>query len=291
MKLENGIHDIPNEAYHSSEGISRSALWEFKKSPWHYWNKYLNPERIKQTCTPAMKMGELVHALVLEPNCFEERYLVQPTLVTPPKLGLLKELGRDEYDSLKTQREAILCANELTMDEFRKHAEGKEIIAYEVYNEAKTYADAVLGDAVAHALFTGVNVERSIYFTHKKSGLQCKVRPDAWVGSVVTDLKTCNDASFSAFQSAAYRSGYFLQAAMIKEALASIDIEMEKFIFYCIEKSPGCPCVYYEVDNECLIRATLEFDALMHGLADCLESQQWDCYEPQTLTYPSWVKY
>lgn len=288
--LENGIHDIPNEVYHASEGLSRSALMEFKKSPYHYWHKYLNPERKPSYCTPAMKLGELVHVLVLEPQHFAERYIMKPFPIEVPKVGLLKDVGREEYDLQKAAKEAAQFANEIMMAEFMKTAEGKEILNPDVYAEAKMYADAVLKDPVAQALFTGVQVEKSIYFTHKGTGLQCKVRPDAWIGSVVTDLKTCKDASFDAFQRAAVGSGYFIQAAMIKQGLEAIGLSLEKFIFYCVEKSEAVPTTYYELDMESLERGENEFNWLMQGIAYCKERNTWGAYTPQLLNYPAWAK-
>jgi hypothetical protein len=290
QQLQDGIHEIPNSVYHGSLGISRSALMEFKKSPYHYWYKYINQERTPSYTTTAMKLGELVHCLVLEPQCFDERYAMRPSLKELPKVGLLKDVGREEYDQQKADRELTQTENNLLIDEFASHSEGKEIITTDMYTEAKLYADSVLNNSVAQALFTGVYVEKSIYFTHKETGLQCKVRPDAWMGGVVTDLKTCKDASFDAFQRAAVGSGYFTQAAMIKYALATIGIEMQKFIFYCVEKTEAAPCTYYELDAETLERAENEYNTLMHGIAYCMETNRWGAYQPQTLTYPAWAK-
>ncbi len=290
QQIENGIHDIPNDVYHGSAGISRSALWEFKKSPYHYWYKYVNPERKPSNTTPAMKLGELVHALVLEPQYFKERYAIKPIPLDVPKCGLLKDLGRTAFDRQKAARESAQLKNETIVSQFLAASQEKEIISHDMYIEAKTYADAVLNDSVAQALFTGVQIEQSIYFTHKETGIQCKVRPDAWAGGVVTDLKTTNDASFDAFQSAAYRSGYFVQAGMIRYALRSIGIDMQKFIFYCVEKSEAVPCTYYDLDMESLERGEHEFNNLMHGIAYCMENNSWGAYQPQTLTYPTWAK-
>jgi hypothetical protein len=289
--IENGVHDLPNEIYHNSNGLSRSALWEFKKSPYHYWHSYINPDRVKKHATPDMLLGEYVHALVLEPEWFEERYAVKPIPLEVPKCGLLKDIGREEYDKQKAAIDAIKAENDLMMAAFIAECRDKAVLSPEVYNQAKYYADAVLRDSVAQALFKDVNIEKSIYFTHEKTGLQCKVRPDAWIGGIVTDLKTCKDASFDAFQRAAYSAGYFIQAAMIKQALLSIDIELEKFFFYCVEKSPSVPCVYYEVDEQSLVRGELEFDTLMYGIADCFETGVWESYSSQKLTYPNWAKY
>lgn len=291
MKLENGVHDIPNDIYHESSGISRSGLWEFKRSPQHYWNKYLNPERQKEEPTNDMKLGEYVHALVLEPENFCKRYAVKPVLPELPRVGKLADLGREEYDRQKTARESMKIANELTMNEFLESSKDKEIIEPEVYRQAKAIADSVLKDEIAESLFKDVKVEQSIYFTHKPTGLQCKVRPDAWAGSIVTDLKTCTDASYRAFQCAAFKNGYFLQAAMIKSALDSIDIQLEKFIFFCVEKTGAMPCVYYILDDDALDYGMTQFDTLMQQFAYCLENDEWSAYEPKTLYIPHYARY
>lgn len=289
-KLEDGIHDIPNDVYHASLGISRSGLMEFKKSPYHYWYRYLNPERKQSYCTPAMLIGELVHTLVLEPQHFAERYIFPQELEAMPPEVRLKDVGKEQFEQVKAARKEVQDRNNLMRESFKKEAEGKQIITWAAYKEASHYADSVLKEKVAKELFTGVQVEQSIYFTHKGTGLQCKVRPDAWIGGVVTDLKTCKDASFDAFQRAAVGSGYFIQAAMIKQALASIGIELEKFLFYCVEKSEAAPCTYYPLDEESLERAENEYNNLMLGIAYCMENNRWGAYQPQVLTYPTWAK-
>lgn len=299
LLLDNGVHDIPNEMYHGSSGVSRSGLMELKRSPYHYWYKYLNPECEREKPTPAMKLGELVHALVLEPSYFEERYVIPPELQPLPKVELLKDLvadlgkekGREEYEIQKAERDHIVEANEMVMAKFQGVADMKEIIKPEMYMEAKALADAVMRDPMAQQLFTDIQPEKSIYFTHKGTGLQCKVRPDAWLGSIVTDLKTCADASLWAFQSAAYKSGYFIQAAMMKQAFEAIGERLDQFIFFCVEKTPAKACVYYPVDEESLYHGEKEFDGLMYQLADCLQKNVWNSYETDFLTYPTWAKY
>ncbi len=299
LLLENGIHDIPNDVYHSSAGVSRSALMELKRSPYHYWYKYLNPEREHQAPTPAMKLGELVHALVLEPGYFEERYMIPPELAPVPKVQLLKDLvaefgkekGREEYEIQKAERDHVVELNEMVISQFEVKADCKEIVKPDMYIEAKSLADAVLRDPMAQQLFTDMQAEKSIYFTHKGTGLQCKVRPDAWLGSIITDLKTCADASLWAFQSAAYKSGYFVQAAMMKQALESLGMRLDRFIFFCIEKTPAKACVYYPVDEESLYHGEKELDGLMYQLAECMNTNVWRSYETDFLTYPTWAKY
>jgi exodeoxyribonuclease VIII len=92
-----GIYkDLSIEDYHADKtAISRSGLMEFKKSPYHYWANYLNPDKPEKEPTDAMILGNAFHTLVLEPNTFDERYLVMPEKV------LLKDVGREAYDKYK----------------------------------------------------------------------------------------------------------------------------------------------------------------------------------------------
>lgn len=66
-----GVYDISNDAYHNGPGISRSALMEFRKSPYHYWYKYLNADYKPKPETSALLFGTAFHTLVLEPDKFE----------------------------------------------------------------------------------------------------------------------------------------------------------------------------------------------------------------------------
>lgn len=291
IEIENGVHDIPNEVYHNSSGVSRSGLWEFKRAPIHYWSKYLDPNREKKGATPAMKLGELTHAMILEPHEFNTRYVFPIELEEMPPAVLLKDVGKEMFEQVKAARKEVQDRNNEAKESFKAMSDGREVITMDMYNQAKALADSVWRNDVAESLFKGVKVEQSIYFTHEATGLQVKVRPDAWIGSVVTDLKTCVDASYRAFERAAYGSGYFLQAAMIHEALKSLGIKMEKFVFFCVEKTGALATVYYPLDDDALDYGINQFNQLMEMFAWCLQKNQWDSYEPQHLYLPGYAKY
>ena len=59
---------ISNEEYHADPAISASQLKEIGKSPFHYWKRYVDPDRSPSEPTAAMRLGSLVHCAVLEPN-------------------------------------------------------------------------------------------------------------------------------------------------------------------------------------------------------------------------------
>lgn len=267
IRYNNGVHNISNQEYHESEGLSRSALWEFKRSPKHYWNKYLNQHRETTTQSASMQLGELVHTLVLEPKEFDNRYYVME------KVNRATKAGKALYQDALAQ------------------AGDRIIINAQDYLIAEEMAKSVDSTELGLQLFKlpSTDIEKSIYFTHQDTGIQCKVRPDAMHLGVVTDLKTTADASYRSFQSSAYNYGYFLQAAMIKCAYESLGMNLDRFIFCCVEKTAPYAVSYYVVDEDALEYGEQQFNYLMSKFATCLDTDTWEGYEAQVLYKPAYA--
>ncbi len=266
MKYENGVHVISNEEYHSSEGISRSALMLFKRSPAHYRYEYLISKE-KKAPTESMIIGEAVHTAVLESKEFNNRFAI-----------------KNKVDGRTTAGKAYNA-------EFEALSLGKQILSEEAHLEVAGMQLAVYCDPIANALLHGCKIEQSIYFTHQSTGIQCKVRPDAWLGSIVNDLKTTVDASPRGFQSSAYKYGYFLQAGMIQVALKSLGIDMERFLFVVVEKAAPYVTAVYDLDFEALSYGVNQFNELMEQLARCQDKNEFPGYGVNTLMLPSYAKY
>ena len=263
---ENGVHDISNADYHASSGISRSGLLDFKRSPFHYMHNYLNEERIVE-CTPAMTLGALIHTMVLEPHKLDSEFLIAPAMDRRSKEG------------------------KLAYERFKIDLGLKTAITQDQYDEANRIRMAVMNHELAPSLLNGCQIEKSIYFTHEASGIQCKVRPDAWNKSLVVDLKSTADASFRAFQRSALNYGYFLQAAMIQQGLKAIGETMSKFTIIAVEKKAPYAIATYIIDKEALEWGNRQFDELMASFAKCLEKKVWPDYGLQVLTLPGYASF
>ena len=263
---KDGVHEISNSQYHASAGISRSMLMEFKRSPYHYWYKYVSGKAPKQEATPEMNLGSAVHTLVLEEGLFDSEFHIinqqtRPRKNTPP-------------------HEKMMAA-----------AQGNIILTNDEYLQAALMAKEVRDNEQAMQLLQDCAIERSIYFTHEKTGLQVKSRPDAWCNGIVIDLKTTGDAGMRAFQSSAMTYGYFLQAAVCNEALKSLNQVMEHFVFLIVEKkAPFCTAIYM-VDGEVIDYGVNQFDSLMEGLAKCIKEDYWPGYGVRDLTVPGYAKF
>ncbi len=269
INYENGVYEISNAAYHEASALSRSALMKFKKSPYHYWYEYLSGEAAHVEGTPAMVFGELVHTLSLEPHEFENRFVVAP------------ECDRRTKEGKKIW--SIFQAALTNCDQVPVKAEEVEV--------AKRMSWKVRDNTLVDSLLEDSSIEYSVFFTHATTGIQCKIRPDIWNGGVVGDLKTTMDASYRAFQSSAWKYGYFLQAGMMKQGLYSIGIELEKFIFIPVEKEPPYAVGLNILDDEALDYGSQQFDKLMEQVARCRDSGNWQDYGIQNLMLPNYAKF
>lgn len=258
-----GIYDITNEEYHKSAGISRSGLWELKKSPYHYQQRYL-VDSPKSEPTPDMILGSLVHKMVLEYNKIWEDFVLKPD-----DINRRTNAGKIEYN-------LWLSANS-----------SKMIITQEQYDLAHRMMDSVLSDKTANQLLGDCDMEKSIYFEHL--GVTCKARPDAMKDGLLIDLKTTNDASYRSFQRSSVDCGYFLQAAMQKQALKALGHPFDNFIFIAVEKKPPFAVVIYIMDDEAIDFGEYQFNLLLQKYMQCYETNFWPSYTCKKLLIPSWA--
>lgn len=267
VKFDDGVHAISNDEYHASQGLSRSALWTFKKAPALYWHEYMNPDFVKPEQTPAMLQGDIVHAWTLETDTFNEKFVVMPKMDRRTKEG-------------KAQWEA-----------YQENIAGRICVTQEQFDVACGIEERVGVNDTFRALLDGAKIEHSIYFTHERTGIQCKVKPDIWNGSIVADLKTTDSASPRDFQSSAYKYGYYLQAAMIHEALRAHNIKMEKFVFTVVEKKEPHLEALYVLEQDALDYGINLFNKLMDDYAACLLKDEWPGYGIQALGLPTYAQY
>ena len=261
-KFMDGIHDIHSEQYHSSYGLNRSRLMLFQRSPYHFMADNLSTETKEPT--EAMIFGNLAHCAVLEPHLLDENYIVSPKFDRRTKAGKF-----------------AAC-------QFQATLAGRIPVSFDMFQTAQNMADVVMTYDMARMLIEDSDIERSIYFTYK--GIQCKVRPDVWRNKIVVDYKTTNDASPYAFQSSAYKYGYYLQCGMIVAAMAAINRPIEKFVIIAQEKEPPHAIGIYDFDYDAMQYGLQLFDSLIDSYILCLETGSWPSYGYQTLTKPGYAK-
>ena len=265
-KYNDGIHQITNEQYHAADGLSRSQLMLFDKSPYHFWYEVYSGKAEKKETTPAMLLGSLFHTLLLEPDLFAEHYAISP------KIDRRTTKGKEEY--------------QIFMDENKD----KILLTDEQYSKVCVMVEHIKQHEIVSTLVDGAVFEQSIFWTDKETGLQFKVRPDIWASKMVVDLKTTNDSNPVSFSRSALNYGYFLQAGMIFEACQSLGKPIDMFVFLVAEKeAPYVPAALI-LNDEAIQYGIKQFAKYKNKLKQCLDANKWPGYQIQELSLPGYVK-
>ncbi|WP_339050262.1 PD-(D/E)XK nuclease-like domain-containing protein [Rickettsiella endosymbiont of Xylota segnis] len=264
--IKPGLYDLSIEDYHRGPGISRSGLMEFKRSPYHYWYKYLNPDYKPEPVTQAQIIGNALHSLILEPNEFEKRYFVIP------EFNKVTKEGKERWQKIKS--------------ELGK----KETLTLNQYQTLQHMAASLKKNKLASQLIENAEIEQSLYWTDPDTGILCKCRPDILRNNLVCDLKTAQDGSPRSFQYAAFDYGYYIQAAMVREAIKQLKQKIIKdFLFLVIEKARPYAISIYQLDEASLDKGYQEFKTLLVRYQHCLESNDWPAYTIQEVSLPRYV--
>lgn len=266
----NGVYDISIEEYHNGDGISRSTLVEYLRSPFHYWYKanhkevMVKPEVIKKT--NALEFGNALHTFVLEPDEFHNRYAVFE------KINRATKAGKGAYA------------------QFLEQAFGKELICSEAYAEIIEMGKSIQSNELAREVISDAWYEKSIYWTDDETGLLCKVRPDIWHNNMIGDLKTTVSASYRDFQRSILSYGYHIQAGMIYEALRVVNKQvMNNFVYVAIEKEPPYALAVYQLDELALEQGVRVFKDILRGIRRCIDENNWPSYDSGLITLPTWA--
>ena len=249
---------ISNADYHADPAISASQLKEISRSPFHYWKRYVDPDRSPLKPTAAMRFGSLVHCAVLEPKELLQRYALAPDRRT---------------------KEGKAIADKMLAD-------GIEPVNDNDFEQALSMAAAVHSHQTASLLLTNGQAEQSFWWDDVATRLRCKCRPDLFDGELIVDLKTCVDASPAGFGKAIANFGYQLQAAHYLAGTLA-----KRFIFVAVEKVYPFAVGVYELDAEALVHGSIARHNALQRVQDCRAVGEWPGYTDgiQTLQLPGWA--
>ena len=217
--MKQGIVIESNKEYHGyREAISKSGLANMSLCPQYFKWCEENPKEP----TDDLIIGSAFHKIVLEPDDFENEFIVSPTFDRRTKEG--KAAYNDFVE--KVEDKALRVINQ------------------EQYEMICGMRDSILSNPYASALIKG-NVEQSFYFTDDLTGEQVKARPDVWRKVqdrvAITDLKSCKSALPKDVAKDVVNYHYNLQDAMYRTAVNKVlgtPLENIDFVFIFVEKKP-----------------------------------------------------
>ena len=247
-----------NADYHADPAISASHLHAVAASPYHYWSRFINPDRPPSVQTAAMKLGSLTHCAVLEPDQLASRYGIAP-------------------DRRTNAGKAAVAAME---------AAGIEAVTAPEMEQAMAMAASVRSHQAAATLLRDGKAEQSFWFDDVATGLRCKCRPDWYTGNTIVDLKTTVDASPKGFAKSVAQWRYHVaQVHYLAGTFA------ERFVFIAVEKSYPYAVGVYELDADAVQFGDYERRNNLQTIADCRAISEWPGYGNtiQPLSLPKWA--
>lgn len=259
-----------NEVYHAGPGISKSHLDAINgRSPRHYWQRYVNPDREPEEQTDATIIGTAVHTAILEPDLFPSQ------VIESPGFDRRTKAGKSEWEHFS-----------------QLHA-GKIILKPDDYEHCLRIRDAVHRHPVASGLLHGGQSELSFYASDAETGELIKCRTDYLRDDLIVDVKTTDDASPAGFGRSAANYRYTVQTAWYHHVLDSAFGEHpHHWVFLAVEKEPPYAIGLYWVEPTDLERARIAARRDFLRIVEHRRSGTWPDYgmDPQPLAMPSWAK-
>lgn len=275
--------------YHGDTSrISKSGLDLIAKSPYHYWAKYLNPDRPAEAPKKHFVVGSITNDVLLQAHLLDEQYVIVPA--DAPRRPTAAQLNA------KKPSDETLAAIEW-WDNFNEKVGGRTVVEADDYDRACRMRDAVHAHPAARVLLKQGIAEKTLYFEEPETGAKCKCRPD-FIGvmpnneHMLIDLKTTSDASPDSFGRSALSWRYHVQAAFYSEGFYYATGNFPQiFGFVVVEKEYPFAVACYYADERTL---ELGHNAYMKNLQtylDCLQSGVWPGYSEklERLALPEYI--
>ena len=250
---------MTNKEYRNHPAISRSELWNMRKSPFHFKYAQEHPEED----TAALLFGRALHKLILELDDFSKEFAIAPTVDRRTKTG------KEVYS------------------EFLLSSSGKDVISADDYQIMQDMAEQIRNHKIASMLLDGVH-EESYIWVDDMTGEACKCRPDCkttYNGEVyLVDYKTTDSCADGDFERSARKYGYDLQAGMYTEGVFANTLVPCGFKFIAQEKKPPYAVRIFDCTEEFIQQGVDKFREYIGMYHHCKTTGNWYGYEgPENL--------
>lgn len=283
-------HSIGSSEQRGTHGfvMSNHSLKEFAHCPARWLNGYNPPE------SEAKNYGELLDCLLLTPEVFPKKYVVQPkTYPAPATHQLVKKGEIREGDPIDWNGNATYCKEWKAA-----HAHLKPISESDL-GEAKSAVASVLNDPIIASLIECS--DRQVFLSgswqdkHTKIVFPIKALLDLvprweteWAGNLA-DLKTTRNASKQAWARFAWQTKYFQQAAFYLDFYcAASGEERDTFLFVIQENFKPYTVAKRMVSQRLLELGRIQYQSALGRYAHCLQTGEWPDYDSDGDTIQGW---
>lgn len=273
--------DWTMDRYQAFPAASSHRLHALKRSAAHCWYAMNSPDEP----TPALVLGSLVNAMLLEPDTVDEKYAVaERCCATTGKGTRCSNPGK-----YREGGGVWFCGVHANGD-----GDGVQVVSQEQHGLAGSCVLAIRSHPAALALLDQrTDTELSLVWKDEETGVLCKGRPDALIRpNILLDLKTCRDASRRAFERAMFEYGYYTQAAWYRCGLKARGLDVTDAALICVETEAPHAVAVYQFQDDVMDRGERECRRLLRKYAQCIERGEWPSYslDVELIGLPKWAQ-
>lgn len=238
-----------NRQYQAIPAISSHRLIAMLQSPAHCWRQYLDPDRKPEESSDALKLGTLVHCLALNPQDFDNEFLVAD-------YERRSKAGKARYAELQQYGLTVIKSKEL--------------------EKAQAIVSALKRNKTAARLTSEGEKEKMFMQPRSADLLPLKSRLDVHNESekLVVELKTTRD--ISTLEKAITDYHYPLSAAFYLAISHSLS-----FVFVFVQTSEPYEVAIFEPTREQLDQGRDEMQAALHQFDACWLANHWPEATPE----------
>lgn len=259
----------PANYHKDTSRISNSGISRILKSPAHYWQTYLAPDR-EPFDTASFKLGRAFHVACSEPDTFFDRYIV-----APGSIDRRTSEGKRKWADFEVVAQGKTILQEMPA----LHDNGKKSRALS-YEQIMRMRDALMAHPIAAHLMQRGEAEKVVLFDDYHTGTPCKAMLD-WLptaGRFILDFKSTDDASPAGFRRSIIKYGYDRQAAFYTDAMWAETGHEYTFIFAAVETRPPFLCELYAITPDGLQNARDQIQTALQLYNKCLKTGVWHGY-------------
>ena len=239
-------HKLTHDTYYNdTEYVSNSMLNNLTgKSPEYFRFMMDNP----QPSTPAMKFGSALHMNVLQPEEFNNHYVVSP------KFDKRTKQGKADYA------------------EFANNNMFKTIVSEQDYELMEQMTQKIMRDTDAKTMLTNGLKEHIIAWENEEYGVKCRGMLDVYntKANIIVDLKTTQDSSYYGFASSVRKFKYYKQAAFYMDA-----VRAQEFYIVAIEKNPPFSLNIIQIGDDLLDKGREMYNRDLEIYKYCNDNDYW----------------
>ena len=254
------------------EYLSKPRICEMKKSPRHYWWRYIKGNEPDDT--EAKRYGRLVDWALLAPNEFLRRYVVKPKFkgkgAKKSMAEWAKSLSKDAI--VLTEADAQDVANQI--DALYSHPRASKLLSNGTPQVHTYYHDHEFKDHNGNPIFW--------------YGIMDFFRS----GNFIVEVKTAADARWWNFNRDAYKYDYHIQLYLYRRWVMGITGQMPDMAMVVLEKGGPYNVQIYEIPERWFEHANYEVTLAIQSYNECRATNTWPGYskDPIKLPFPNYAK-